>query len=186
MSSDKIHVSIECDLTLAQIRMLLTQGKGNIFSRDNNFPSLRQTALPDIKKVNPATLPVKTVEKILRDHFHVEVTELNISKYRLYFELAPIGFKTLYSGTFVSEKELFTEKFDIDHIVPKAQNGNRKQLWNKVLTLRSDNAEKADKSLLEYAENWTEEHKDWYRKSVSLLWREGVLSRKKYRRLFVV
>lgn len=184
-SSDKIHVCIECDLTLAQVKMLLAQGNGRIVVRDVPSPSLPKAALPDKKKVNPATIPLKTIETILRDHFHVEVSKTNVMKYRLYYELATVGFKTLYSGTFVSEKELFTERFDIDHIVPKARNGSN-ELWNLVLSSRSDNSAKADKPLSEYAQTWSSAQRKRFRKTVTSLYNEGLLSKKKYRRLFVV
>ena len=44
----------------------------------------------------------------------------DIIRYRLYDELKSNGYRTLYSDTYISPGELFSKKFNIEHILPKA------------------------------------------------------------------
>jgi CRISPR-associated endonuclease Csn1 len=61
----------------------------------------------------------------------------------LYLELKRTGFKTLYSNTYIAPNELFSKKFDIEHILPKAKLFDD-SFSNKTLELKSINVEKAD------------------------------------------
>src|SRR5690606_25471323 len=70
-------------------------------------------------------------------------------KYRLYLELAPIGFRTLYSNTPIHPDELFTNKFDVEHIIPQSRLFDD-SFSNKTLELRSVNIEKGNQTALDY------------------------------------
>ena len=78
------------------------------------------------------------------------VSENDILKYRLYKELAPLGYKTLYSKTKVDIIDLIVHrKFDKEHIIPKAKSPSNAF---SVLTveLSSINEEKGDMTALDY------------------------------------
>ncbi|MEN8805770.1 MAG: type II CRISPR RNA-guided endonuclease Cas9 [Wenyingzhuangia sp.] len=44
----------------------------------------------------------------------------DIVKYRLYKELKPLGYKTLYTDKYIEPHMLFTKAIEIEHIIPKA------------------------------------------------------------------
>lgn len=91
------------------------------------------------------------IDQLNERGYHVTyVSENDILKYRLYKELAPLGFKTLYSKTKVDLVDLIIHrKFDKEHIIPKAKSPSNAF---SVLTveLSSINEEKGDMTALDY------------------------------------
>lgn len=91
------------------------------------------------------------IEQLNERGYHVTyVSENDILKYRLYKELAPLGYKTLYSKTKVDLVDLIIHrKFDKEHIIPKAKSPSNAY---SVLTveLSSINEEKGDMTALDY------------------------------------
>jgi CRISPR-associated endonuclease Csn1 len=91
------------------------------------------------------------IEQLNERGYHVTyVSENDILKYRLYKELAPLGYKTLYSKTKVDLVDLIIHrKFDKEHIIPKAKSPSNAF---SVLTveLSSINEEKGDMTALDY------------------------------------
>lgn len=112
----------------------------------------------------------------------------DITRYRLYEELRTNGYKTLYSGTYIQEQDIFSKKFDIEHIIPQARLFDD-SFSNKTLELRDVNIKKgkstaADFILTQYGQSAFDEYKSKLedlsnRKSISktkakkLLWREA-------------
>ena len=76
-------------------------------------------------------------------------TRNDIIRYRLYEELKPLGYKTLYTGTYIPRESLFTREFDIEHIIPQAKLFDDSQN-NKTLETREANLEKGDKTAYDY------------------------------------
>ena len=91
------------------------------------------------------------IDQLNERGYHVTyVSENDILKYRLYKELAPLGYKTLYSKTKVDLVDLIIHrKFDKEHIIPKAKSPSNAF---SVLTveLSSINEEKGDMTALDY------------------------------------
>ena len=91
------------------------------------------------------------IDKLNERGYHVTyVSENDILKYRLYKELAPLGYKTLYSKTKVDLIDLIIHrKFDKEHIIPKAKSPSNAF---SVLTveLSSINEEKGDMTAFDY------------------------------------
>ena len=78
------------------------------------------------------------------------VSENDVLKYRLYKELAPLGYKTLYSQTKVDLVDLIINRiFDKEHIIPKSKSPSNAF---SVLTieLSSINDEKGDMTALDF------------------------------------
>lgn len=73
----------------------------------------------------------------------------DIIRYRLYMELKDNGFKTLYSDTYIPREELFSKKFEIEHIIPQAKLFDDSQS-NKTLETREVNIEKASRTAIDY------------------------------------
>lgn len=84
------------------------------------------------------------------------VTKNDIIRYRLYLELKPNGFKTLYSNTYIPKEELFSKRFDIEHIIPKARLFDD-SFSNKTLEARDVNIEKGDMTAYDYVANKNDE-----------------------------
>lgn len=108
------------------------------------------------------------------------VSENDILKYRLYKELAPLGYKTLYSKTKVDVVDLIVHhKFDKEHIIPKAKSPSNAF---SVLTieLTSINEEKGDMTALDYVKwKYGEEEAQQYIARVNDLFKQKAISKVK-------
>lgn len=92
------------------------------------------------------------IRKILETEFKISrATKNDIIRYRLYEELKDNGYHTLYSHTYISKEDLFSGKFDIDHILPQARIFDD-SFSNKTLELRSVNNEKGDQTAFDYVQ----------------------------------
>ncbi|NLU37379.1 MAG: type II CRISPR RNA-guided endonuclease Cas9 [Bacteroidales bacterium] len=79
------------------------------------------------------------------------VSRNDIIRYKLYLELEPFGFKTLYSQTYISPDKLFSGDFDIEHIIPQSRLFDD-SFSNKTLETRSINLEKGNDTAIEFIE----------------------------------
>lgn len=108
------------------------------------------------------------------------VSENDILKYRLYKELAPLGYRTLYSRTEVDLVDLIIHrKFDKEHIIPKAKSPSNAF---SVLTieLTSINDEKGDMTALDYVRwKYGEEEALQYIARVNDLFKRKTISKAK-------
>ena len=73
----------------------------------------------------------------------------DILRYRLYMELKDNGFKTLYSNTYIPKEELFSKRFEIEHIIPQAKLFDDSQS-NKTLETHDVNLEKGNRTAMDY------------------------------------
>lgn len=110
------------------------------------------------KSIATATKESEEIRKILQTQFGMaHVSRNDIIRYRLYEELKENGYKTLYSDTYIPREELFSKKFDIEHIIPKARLFDD-SFSNKTLEVRSINIEKGNKTAYDFvAEKYGEE-----------------------------
>lgn len=90
-------------------------------------------------------------EKIKKEFKLSYVSRKDLIKYKLYLELKSIGFKTLYSGTYIKPEELFSHKFDVEHIIPQSVLFDD-SFSNKTLELRTVNLEKGNETAFDYCE----------------------------------
>ncbi len=101
-------------------------------------------AIADNTKENEAC------RKLLEKEFGLRhVGRNDILRYRLYKELEPRGFKTLYSDTYIAHEKLFSGEFDIEHIIPQARLFDD-SFSNKTLEVRSVNIDKANATALDF------------------------------------
>ena len=92
----------------------------------------------------------KIKEKLKADFGLTYVSRNDIIRYKLYKELEfQNGYKTLYSNTYIRYEELFSKKFDIEHIIPQSKLFND-SFANKTLELREINIEKGNKTAYDY------------------------------------
>ncbi len=97
-------------------------------------------------------------EKIKKEFGLPYVSRKDLIKYKLYLELKSVGFKTLYSGTYIKPEELFTNKFDVEHIIPQSVLFDD-SFSNKTLELRDVNLEKGNETAFDYCgrKGWFED-----------------------------
>lgn len=134
------------------------------------------------QSINKATVEYERYRAEIQQKFGFShVSRNDIVRYRLYLELAPNGFHTLYSNTYIHEEELFSKKFDIEHIIPQAKLFDD-SFSNKTLELRSVNIEKGDMTASDYVSGkYGESGHEEYLKRIAYLDKEG--SSAKYRKL---
>lgn len=125
---DEIH--IEMARELKQNRQQREKATARIASRTKENDEIIK-----ILKADPFNIPNPTRNDIIR--------------YRLYEELKPLGYKTLYTGTYIPKENLFSRDFDIEHIIPQAKLFDDSQN-NKTLETREANLEKGDKTAYDY------------------------------------
>ncbi len=102
------------------------------------------------KNINEAQKKHEKFIKELQEDFHIPHPSRNdLIRYKLYLELKNNGFKTLYSNTFIEKQRLFTNDFDIEHIIPQASAFDD-SFSNKTLELKTINLKKGNKTALDF------------------------------------
>ena len=97
-----------------------------------------------------ATRENESIKDILKKEFNLShVSKNDIIRYKLYEELKEYGYKTPYSNTYIPKEELFSNKFDIEHIIPKARQFDD-SFNNKTLELKEINIDKGNKTAYDY------------------------------------
>lgn len=88
-------------------------------------------------------------EKLKKDFNLSHVSKNDIIRYKLYQELAGNKYNTIYSDTHIVYEELLSNKYDIEHIIPKARQFDD-SFSNKTLELRDININKGNKTAYDY------------------------------------
>lgn len=141
----------------------------------------RMTQDIENNKNERAKCRLELIDQLNERGYHVTyVSENDILKYRLYKELAPLGYKTLYSKTKVDLVDLIIHrKFDKEHIIPKAKSPSNAF---SVLTveLSSINEEKGDMTALDYVKwKYGEAEAQQYIARVNDLFKKKAISKAK-------
>lgn len=108
----------------------------------------------------------------------------DITRYKLYEELKDNEYKTLYSGKYISKKELFGNKFDIEHIIPQSLLFND-SIQNKTLELNSVNRNKSNRTAYDYMTTLGVQALDKYKENVNNLYNRKAISKEKYKWLLM-
>lgn len=140
----------------------------------------REKATKDIESNNKKNEEIK---KILQDEFHLSyVSKNDILRYKLYKELEPNGYKTLYSGKKIYEGDLFSKSIDIEHIIPQALLFDD-SYSNKTLEYRDINIDKGRKTAFDYVEEKFDVGQ--YKAKVEDLYKKGKISLAKRNKLLM-
>ena len=136
--------------------------------------------------ISAATALHEEYRKILQQEFGIEhVTRNDILRYKLYEELKTNGYKTLYTNTYIPREELFSRKFDIEHIIPQARLFDD-SFSNKTLESRSANQEKGNQTALDYVKSkYKEEGVKEYRQRIDDLLKQKAISKAKHDKLLM-
>ena len=109
----------------------------------------------------------------------------DIIRYKLYEELESVGYKTLYTNTYIPKEKLFSKEFDIEHIIPQALMFDD-SFANKTLEKRDANIEKGKMTAYDYVlEKRGEFGIEEYCKSVETLFSNGKIGKNKKRNLLM-
>lgn len=114
-------------------------------------------------------------------------TRNDIIRYKLYDELKINGYKDLYNNEYISRAELFSSKYDIDHIIPQSRLFDD-SFSNKVLVTRQANLDKGNRTAYDYIEQILgPERLEEYVGRVEMMFKqkEGGISKAKYKKLLL-
>ncbi len=90
------------------------------------------------------------IKKKLQSEYGLSYVSRNdIIRYKLYEELRPRGYKTLYSNKFIPAEKLFSKEIDIEHIIPQSRQFDD-SFSNKTLEYRAENIEKGNQTAYDY------------------------------------
>ncbi len=126
------------------------------------------------------------ITEILKKEFGIQyVRKTDIVRYKLYKELEPRGFKTLYSNQYIPQELLFSKSIDIEHIIPQAALFDD-SFSNKTIEFKDVNIEKGRKTARDYIlEKYGNEGYEEYRARVEDLYKQAVISKAKRNKLLM-
>lgn len=142
------------------------------------------------KAMNTASAEHENIRKILKSEFGLPyISRTDIIRFKLWKELEPRGFKTLYTNTYIAPEKLFSKEFDIEHIIPQSRLFDD-SFSNKTLELNSANREKGEKTAYDYViEKFGEKGRLEYEARVEELYKGGKdkegISKGKYKKLLM-
>jgi len=138
------------------------------------------------KSINAAKTDHEKISKLLQDEFGIKkVTRNDIIRYKLYRELETVGYKTIYTGTYIPREKLFSKEFDIEHIIPQARLFDD-SFSNKTLSSKQINIEKSNETAYDYLkEKLSEKYFNHYLSRIEELIKKGKISRAKYNKLLM-
>ena len=120
----------------------------------------------------------KIADIIKRDFGFAYVSRNDILRYKLYMELKDNGFHTLYSGTYIPYDQLFSNSFDIEHIIPKARLYDD-SFANKTLEARSVNLSKSNKTAFDFVKEVYPERVEVYKSIIADFFKRGIIGKRK-------
>lgn len=126
------------------------------------------------------------IKDILKNEFGIQsVRKTDIVRYKLYEELKPRGYKTLYSNQYVSREQLFSKAIDIEHIIPQALLFDD-SYSNKTIEFKDVNIEKGKLTARDYVVNkYGDEGYEDYKLRVEDLYKSGAISNAKRNKLMM-
>lgn len=134
-------------------------------------------------EINKATIQHQKYAEILRKEFNIPVPSRNdIIRYKLYLELANNGFKDLYTNAKIERENLFSEKYDIDHIIPQSRFFDD-SFSNKVLVPRGANLKKGNFTAFDYLEIEGKEKLEKFLNIIRDLYDKGAITKAKFEKL---
>ncbi|MGI9649804.1 type II CRISPR RNA-guided endonuclease Cas9 [Chryseobacterium sp. RLHN22] len=134
-------------------------------------------------EISKATLLHQKYAEILKKEFGIPFPSRNdIIRYKLYLELANNGFKDLYTDIQIKKEELFTDKYDIDHIIPQSRFFDD-SFSNKVLVPRGANLKKGNFTAFDYLEIEGKEKLEKFLNIIKELYDKGAITKAKYEKL---
>jgi CRISPR-associated endonuclease Csn1 len=138
------------------------------------------------QSVNKAKDNHEKFRKTLQSEFGIlNPTRNDIIRYKLYLELAPNGYKTLYTDTYIPQEKLFSKEFDIEHIIPKARLFDD-SFSNKTIEVRQANIDKSDATAFDYVRSRLgDKALNDYISRIESIHKDNKISKAKYKKLLM-
>ena len=134
-------------------------------------------------EISKATLLHQKYAEILQKEYGIKVPSRNdIIRYKLYLELANNGFKDLYTGQKIEKENIFTDKYDIDHIIPQSRFFDD-SFSNKVLVPRGANLKKGNATAFDYLEMEGKDQLEKFLNTIKDLFDKSLISKAKFEKL---
>jgi len=135
------------------------------------------------KNISIATKRNEEIKKTLQTPpFNLKSpTKNDVVKYRLYQELKPLGYRTLYTDKYISPQLLFSKEIEVEHIIPKAVLYDD-SFSNKTLAFRQVNLKKSKMTSYDYIDKIEHKNLEKYIQRVSDFYNGGKnkISKSKY------
>ncbi len=138
------------------------------------------------RNINKSNLEHEKYKEILKNEFGLSyISKNDLIRYKLYKELEPRGYKTLYTNTYIAPEKLFSKEFDIEHIIPQSRLFDD-SFANKTLETRSANIEKGDKTAYDYiSDKFGQKGLDEFEQRVDDLFKNVEGKKTKHRKLLM-
>lgn len=171
------------------------QGK----ERDFRFDEIRIELARELKKnakerelmtkaMNSGKLEHQRIVKILQTEDGIKFpTRNDIIRFKLYQELKNNGYKDLYTNRYIERKDVFSRKYDIEHIIPQSILFDD-SFSNKTLVPREENLNKGNRTAYDYIlSNYGELALAQYEARIEAMLNqtENGISKAKYRKLLL-
>jgi CRISPR-associated endonuclease Csn1 len=126
------------------------------------------------KAIGRATKDHERYREEIKSKFGLpHVSRNDLIRYKLYKELETNGYRTLYTNEYIKPEDLFSKKYDIEHIIPKSRLFDD-SFSNKTLETRESNLDKGGQTALDFVERkYGKEGLEKYRKRVEELFKSG-------------
>ncbi|MHC5354726.1 type II CRISPR RNA-guided endonuclease Cas9 [Myroides sp. LJL115] len=175
---------------------LLAQGKEPNFKFDEIRIELARELKKNAKEREDLTKSMakgkadheKFVKILQREDGIKNPTRSDIIRFKLYNELKNNGYKDLYTNQYIQRKDIFTKKYDIEHIIPQSKlfddSFSNKTLVPRNINLKKGNQTAYDFILSEYGMEKANEFQTRVTDLFSLGDSEGI-SKSKYKKLLM-
>ena len=135
------------------------------------------------KALADRTRETEAIMDVLVKEFHIaHPSRGDVLRYRLYEQLSPIGYHTLYSNRYIPREKLFSPEIDIEHIIPQALYYDDSEA-NKTLEYRSVNQAKGRLTAYDYVASLGEETLREYEERIKFLDTRG--TQRKFKNLMM-
>ena len=136
--------------------------------------------------IDRATKKYEILRAKIKSQFGLKyVSRKDLIKYRLYLELEPIGYKSIYMGEYIKPEDLFTNRYDVEHIIPQAKLYDD-SFSNKTIERREINIEKGNDTAIDYIQRKLgDQGVQDYKNRVEELWKAKALGFMKKKKLFM-
>ena len=136
------------------------------------------------RNINKATIEHGKIRQLLHLDFGIsKVTRNDIIRYKLWKELESNGHKTLYTNTYIPKEELFSKKFDIEHIIPQAKLFDD-SFSNKTLSVRQVNIDKGNETAYDFLQGYLNPKEfTQYQERIEKMFKNKIISKAKLNKL---
>ncbi|MCX2679006.1 type II CRISPR RNA-guided endonuclease Cas9 [Galbibacter sp. EGI 63066] len=137
------------------------------------------------KGIADATKRNDDIRKTITKEFGIpNPTRNDVIRYRLWKELETRGYKDLFTNKQIKHEDLFSNKIDIEHIIPKALLFDD-SFSNKTLAFKKDNLKKADRTAYDFISQDYQQDLENFEERVEVLFKDGHITRAKRNKLLM-